>query len=59
MEKEIYKIKVFCANCNFQGEIEILKGVACKSYECPNCGVTGLERKYESVRLVPDIPDYR
>ncbi|MBI2038914.1 MAG: hypothetical protein HYT22_01360 [Candidatus Niyogibacteria bacterium] len=58
MGKETYKLKVFCVNCNFKGEIEIPKGVAYKSQECPNCGVTGLERVLEPARLIPDIPNY-
>jgi len=37
-----YKLKVFCPNCEFRGEIEIEKGVPYDKTECTNCGVSGL-----------------
>lgn len=40
---ETYKLKVYCTNCNFKGEIEIQKGVAYSNQECLNCGVADLK----------------
>ena len=56
--KNTYKLKMFCGNCGFEGEIEIPKGIASKNKECPNCGITELERIVEPIIMRPDISDF-
>lgn len=37
-----YKIKVFCTNCDFTGEINIPKGQTVEQTSCENCGTPNL-----------------
>lgn len=48
MKKETYKVNVFCKNCNWEGEQEIIKGISIEvlsSIECRNCGCKALTPK--------------
>lgn len=39
-----YKVKVYCTNCNFQGETDILKGKLVSKHPCPNCDTQSLKK---------------
>lgn len=41
---ETYKMKVYCGNCDFRGEIDIPKGVLVSEAECTQCGTTTLAK---------------
>jgi ssDNA-binding Zn-finger/Zn-ribbon topoisomerase 1 len=58
-KKDIYKMKVWCPNCDFGGEVEINKGVKVDEHPCPECGNLGLRKKLKPMRIVPNIPNYR
>ena len=41
---ETYKVKVECRNCDFDGEVEITKGVSVRFFPCPECWNDTLQR---------------
>jgi len=46
--KETYFVEVKCANCGWEGSVEIEKGVPVSEAKCPNCGVVfGKEEEAE------------
>lgn len=48
MNKEkYYKVKVFCRNCDFEGETQIPLGVSIDKHKCPGCGCQTLHKKFE------------
>ncbi len=44
---ETYKVKVYCTNCNFQGETDIPKGRPVSDHPCLNCGTKSLKKMQE------------
>lgn len=54
--KKTYTIQVACANCDFKGDIELLKGTLSSGlHECPNC----LCRTANKVNAVSSLPVIR
>jgi len=59
MENETYELDAFCKNCNFQGKIQIPKGMTLVEIQCPTCKLKMLEKKIPPARLIPHIESYR
>jgi hypothetical protein len=39
-----YVVNVFCLNCHFRGEIEVLMGTKVQHMLCPECRCAALEK---------------
>lgn len=59
MNEEKYKLEVRCKNCNFDGTVELKKGMKVEDSLCPECSCKTLIKKMRPIRIVPDIPNYR
>ncbi len=59
MENEVYQLDVFCKNCDFQGKIDIPKGMVLTEIHCPTCKLKQLEKRLPRMRITPHIEDYR
>ena len=56
METKKCKVRVFCSNCNFDGEVEMLKEALTENHPCPECGSKALVERSRSARFLPQIP---
>ncbi len=54
-----YKVKVFCKNCDFKGEVDIPESLKVEDHICPECKNKELEKVSEPARLVPNHQDNR
>jgi hypothetical protein len=44
MADETYKAHVFCKNCLFRGELDVVKKTMVEDTECPQCGNATIEK---------------
>jgi len=57
MKQENCKVRIFCENCNFDGEIELPKDFpSVENQPCPACGSKSLVGESNLPRFLPQIP---
>lgn len=58
MSEEKYNLEVCCKNCNFDGTVELEKGMKVEDSLCPECGCKTLVKKMRPIRIIPSHENF-